>query len=94
MTTTPDPHDAARIERADGRIVVPAELLAAAFDLAPADVPDLMRTGRITSMAEDGQDEDAGRFRVTFWYANRSVRYTCAADGTIVSRVSTDTGRG
>ncbi len=67
-----------------------------AFDLAPllglepADVPEKMRAGEITSQSEQGVDEDAGNTRLTFWYDGIRVRITCDSRGNVIksSRVS------
>lgn len=58
--------------------------LAKAFDLDPATVMALMREGDITSRFETGLDEDAGTHRLTFWYGDIRVRYTCDATGTVL----------
>ncbi len=52
--------------------------------LDPAEVPVKMRSGEITSRSEQGVDEDAGRVRLTFWYAGQRVRLICDADGTVL----------
>lgn len=53
--------------------------------LPPAQVPEKMRSGEITSRYETGEGEDAGRFRLTFYYNSKRVRLTCDADGTVLS---------
>ncbi|MCV3273549.1 DUF6522 family protein [Roseobacter sinensis] len=73
------------------RFLVPAELIATAFDLAPADVPDLMRHGSITSRSETGVEEDAGRWRITFFYNGRALRLTIDAQGEVLKRALFDT---
>ncbi len=77
-----------KLELAEGRITVPAELLATSFGIEPAEVSEMMRSGDITSRSETGEGEHAGRFRVTFWYGARQVRLTCAEDGTVLTRVA------
>lgn len=77
-----------KLELAEGRITVPAELLATSFGIEPAEVQALMTSGGITSRSETGEAEHAGRFRVTFWYGDRQVRFTCSDDGTILTRVA------
>jgi hypothetical protein len=85
-TTTPD------VITFDGnRFLVPAELIATSFDLAPADVPDLMRHGTITSRSETGVEEDAGRWRITFFYNGRTLRFTVDAQGDVLKRTLFDT---
>lgn len=88
MTQPPGP-DAAppRIEIGpDGDCVVPAELVAAAFALDPADVPALMRAGHLTSRLERGEGDDAGRFRLTFYHGAQALRLVTDATGRIITR--------
>ncbi|SFT99180.1 DUF6522 family protein [Sedimentitalea nanhaiensis] len=69
---------------------VDAEIIGNGFGLDPEQVPGLMRTGQITSRSETGVDADAGRFRLTFFYAGRSLRLTVDPQGRILSRSSFD----
>lgn len=57
--------------------------------LEPAQVPQKMRDGEITSRFETGEGEDAGRFRLTFYHDDKRVRLTCGADGTVLSTIRT-----
>lgn len=66
--------------------VVDAEVIAAAFGLDPATVPERLRRGEITSRSETGVDEDAGRWRLTFFSGGRALRLIVDAEGTILSR--------
>jgi hypothetical protein len=63
---------------------VDAHDLGPLLGLDPAEVPVKMRSGEITSRSEQGVDEDAGRVRLTFWYARQRVRLVCDLDGTVV----------
>ncbi len=80
--------------------VTAAQITVDAKDLAPligctaAEVPELMRAGRITSTFERGEGEDAGRFRVTFRHGATKVRFTCAEDGTVLSHIRTQVADG
>jgi hypothetical protein len=65
---------------------VDAEVIAAGFTLDPAQVPGLLRKGRITSRCETGIDADAGRFRLTFYHAERALRLIVDSQGTILQR--------
>lgn len=86
MPHLPDPGpDRVEID-ADGRFVVPAELVAAAFALAPADVPGLMRSGHLSSRLERGEGDDAGRFRLTFYHGAQALRLITDATGRIITR--------
>lgn len=74
-----------RVEFGEGSVTIPAETLAPYFGVGPADVLGLMRSGAITSRLEKGADEDAGRYRLTFWHAGRRLRLTCDDGGDIVN---------
>ncbi|MSU88827.1 hypothetical protein GE300_04220 [Rhodobacteraceae bacterium 2CG4] len=76
-----------KIEIDEGGVTVAADEIAPLLGLAPAEVRAKMRSGEITTMHEQGTGDDAGRFRVTFFYAGQRLRLTCAADGTVLSRV-------
>jgi hypothetical protein len=80
-------HPPDRIETGtDGGFVVPAELLGDAFSLDPADVPAAMRAGTITSRLEQGQDADAGTFRLTFYHGAQALRLIVDTQGQILKR--------
>ncbi len=72
---------------ADG-FVVDAEIVGAAFDIPPADVPARLRNGEITSRCETGVDDDAGRWRLTFYSGGRALRLVVDESGTILSRAT------
>lgn len=71
---------------------VEAALIASAFGLDPASVPDLMRAGAITSRCETGVGEDEGRWRLTFFHKGRALRLTVDATGAILLRATFDVG--
>lgn len=54
------------------------------LDVRAADVLALMRDGAITSRFETGIDEDAGTHRLTFWYGDLRLRFTCDAQGHVL----------
>lgn len=66
--------------------VVDAEIVGAAFGIAPADVPAKLRQGKITSRCETGVDDDAGRWRLTFYSEGRALRMIVDKAGSILSR--------
>ncbi|RKF15348.1 hypothetical protein D6850_11055 [Roseovarius spongiae] len=68
--------------------VVDAEIVGDAFDLPPANVPARLRAGEITSRCETGVDEDAGRWRLTFYCGGRALRLVVDQSGTILSRAT------
>ena len=69
---------------------VDAGLIAAAFRLEAAEVPGLMRAGEITSRCETGLEEDAGRWRLTFFHQSRVFRLTVDAAGSVLLRATFD----
>jgi len=73
--------------------IVPAELLAEALHLTPADVPDLLAKGTIKTVSEEGVGSDEGRFRLSFTHANRRLRLVVEADGTLITRSVVDYGK-
>ena len=68
---------------------VDANDLGPMLGLAPPDVPEKMRAGEITSLSEQGADEDAGNTRLTFWYAGQRVRITCDSTGEVIKTSKT-----
>lgn len=74
----------------NGQPVIDARDLGDLFGIEPAEVQAKMRQGEITSKYEIGQDEDAGRFRLTFFHKGKRVRLTCTDDGDVISTVRTD----
>lgn len=71
-----------------GGFTVDAMLVGAAFGIAPANVPEQMRAGEITSCYETGIGEDEGRFRLTFFHAGKTLRLTVDAGGAILARAT------
>lgn len=63
------------IQRTSDGFILDAGLLADAFSLTEDEIKKLMREGVITSRCENGIDEDAGRWRLTFYYGDRLCRY-------------------
>lgn len=81
------------VERDGTDFIVPAELIGAAFDIEPAQVPDLMRGGKMTSRCETGIDADAGRWRITIYFNGRALRLTVDEAGNILSQSAFDSPR-
>jgi len=67
------------------RIEVDAATVAALLGLHPAEFRKLMQAGKIATLCERGVDEDAGRFRATFYYQRRRARLVLAPDGSVLS---------
>ncbi len=82
-----------RIDMTDpAQPTIEAADLAVLFGLDAGQVQSLMRTGKITSRLETGVNEDAGKFRLTFTYANKRIRLTCNDSGDVTSTVRTPVG--
>lgn len=75
-----------RLARENGQFIIPAEMIAASFDLDAASVPGLMHTGQITSRTERGADADEGRWRLTLYHGGRAMRLTVDDSGLILRR--------
>ncbi|WP_206455088.1 DUF6522 family protein [Aurantimonas marina] len=76
----------------DDAIQIDADMLAKAFRIDADDLKQGMRDGTITSRFERGEDEDAGKVRLTFFAASRRVRITADEDGTILTCSAIDFG--
>lgn len=72
----------------DAGFVVDAGVIGAAFAVEPALVPELMRSGEITSRCETGIDEDAGRFRLVFLHDGRALLLTVDEAGTVLDQAT------
>lgn len=70
---------------ADG-VTVDVSLIAEGLELTPAAVQAGMREGKITSRCERGVDDDAGRYRLTFFYGSRRLRLVVDETGAIIQR--------
>jgi hypothetical protein len=80
------------IEIQNGTIQVDASVLGEGLGLEPSRVPELLRSGAITSRCERGIGEDEGRFRLTFFHAGRRLRLVIDPAGHILQRSSIDFG--
>ncbi|MGH8606944.1 MAG: DUF6522 family protein, partial [Gammaproteobacteria bacterium] len=72
---------------ADGEITINAELLAPKLGLSAEALKAEMRKGNVSSVAETGINEDAGRTRVTFRYRTRAWTVVVDPDGTLRDRL-------
>lgn len=52
----------------EGSLLIDARLIADGLGLKAAQVPELMRESKITSLYEQGAEGDAGRHRLTFFH--------------------------
>ena len=81
-----------QIDFEQGAIRIDATLVAADLGISPTLILARIREGRITSRCERGLGEDAGRFRLTFFHGNRSVRLVVDDAGSVLERSSADVG--
>ena len=81
-----------QVEITNGDIVVDAVLLGELLNIQPAEVPALMKAGAITSICEKGVGDDAGEYRLSFFYRNRRVRLGVDQSGRILRRSVIDFG--
>ena len=82
------PVPASAITIADGEITIDADLLAPMLGLSSEALKAKMRKGIVSSVAETGINEDAGRTRVTFRYRTRAWTVVVDPDGTWHDRLS------
>jgi hypothetical protein len=82
----------ADIEIEERAIVVDVHVIGRALDIDQSSVQSLMREGKITTLSEHGVGDDAGTYRLTFFYNNRRARLTVSEEGHILRRSSIDFG--
>lgn len=80
------------VEVCDDAISVDAAIIGQGLGLDPQAVPDLMRRGAITGVCERGVDEDADRYRLTFFHQGRRFRLIVEDNGRVVGRSAIDFG--
>jgi hypothetical protein len=80
------------LEFEDGTIQVDATIVAAGFGITPTALLERLREGAITSLCERGNDEDLGRYRLTFFSETRRFRLVVDEFGLVLQRTSIDFG--
>jgi hypothetical protein len=80
------------IEFEEGALKIDATIIGQCLGIEPARVQGLMREGKITSLCERGIDDDAGRYRLTFFYENARFRLIVDEAGRVVQRWTIDFG--
>jgi Family of unknown function (DUF6522) len=70
----------------DGAIKIDASIVAQGLGREPSLVQAMMRKGEITGLCERGVNEDAGRYRLTFFHTSRRFRVIVDGTGTIIQR--------
>lgn len=76
----------------DSNIEVDATVVAAGLKISPALLLERLRDGTVTSRCEKGIDEDAGRYRLTFFSDTRRFQLIADANGAILQRRALDFG--
>jgi hypothetical protein len=74
------------VERTEDGFTVDAAVIAEAFELDAAEVPGLLRSGRIATVCEAGAAEDAGKHRLTFTSTRGRLQLVVDQSGAIVRR--------
>ena len=82
-----------RISIAEGRFEVDADAVAKGLKITASDLRQGLQSGQITSQSETGMDEDAGRYRLTFYSPTRRFRMVVDAQGKVVTTSSADYSR-
>jgi hypothetical protein len=81
-----------KIEIGPGSLYINASVIAQGLALEPSRVQAMMRKGKITSLCERGVNEDAGRYRLTFFHKSRRFRLIVDGTGTVIQRSIVDFG--
>ena len=76
----------------EGTLNIDAAVIGRGRNIEPSLVQGRMREGKITVFSERGVDEDAGRYRLTFFYENRRFRLVVDEEGNAVQRSTLDFG--
>jgi len=84
--------DQSAVRFKDGAVEIDASIVGAGLGLEPHKVLDLMRSNAITSVCEHGIDDDAGRYRLTFFHKSRRLRLIVDERGCVVRRSTIDFG--
>ena len=80
------------VEFEEGTLSIDAAVVGRGLNVEPSLVPVRMREGKITVLCDRGIDEDAGRYRLTFFYRNRRFRLVVDEEGNVVQRSTVDFG--
>ncbi|CAM5438469.1 hypothetical protein ATER59S_02653 [Aquamicrobium terrae] len=81
-----------KVEMNEGDMVVDAALLGKLLDIAPHEVPVLLRAQKITSLCERGIEGHAGEYRLSFFYGSRRARLSVDEAGNVLRRSVIDFG--
>lgn len=78
-----------RLEPTESGFQIDAADLGPLLGVAPEEVQRQMREGKITSLCEEGRDEDEGRHRITFRHRATRIRLTVNDAGEVLLRTRT-----
>ena len=80
------------VEFEEGTLRIDAAVIGQGINVEPSLVLDRLREGKITVLCERGVDEDAGRYRMTFFHENRRFRLVVDEEGNAIQRSTVDFG--
>ena len=80
------------VEFEEGALRIDATVIGRGLNVEPSLVQVRMREGKITALCERGVDEDAGRYRLTFFHENRRFRVVVDEEGNAIKRSTVDFG--
>jgi len=75
-----------------GALRLDAAVIGQGINVEPSLVLDRMREGKITVLCERGFDEDAGRYRMTFFHESRRFHLVVDEEGNAIQRSTVDFG--
>jgi hypothetical protein len=87
-----EPQAMAVVEFEEDTLSIDAAVIGRGLSVEPWLVQARMREGKITVLCERGMDEDAGRYRLTFFYQHRRFRLVVDEEGNAVQRSTVDFG--
>jgi hypothetical protein len=80
------------VEFEDRTLCIDAAVIGQGLNVEASLVQVRMREGKITVLCERGVDEDAGRYRMTFFHENRRFRLVVDEKGNAIQRSTVDFG--
>jgi Family of unknown function (DUF6522) len=80
------------VEFEEGALRIDGTVIGQGLNVEPSLVQVRMREGKITVLCERGVDEDAGRYRISFFHENRRFRLVVDEEGNAIQRSTVDFG--
>jgi Family of unknown function (DUF6522) len=80
------------VEFEEGALRIDEAVIGQGLNVEPSLVQVRMREGKITVLCERGVDEDAGRYRISFFHENRRFRLVVDEEGNAIQRSTVDFG--